>query len=68
MKNKLQNLSRIFLAAVVGVSAASAQAAVTFDTKAVTDAITAGGVAAGVIGAAMLAFYAIKKVWTMIRP
>lgn len=68
MKTKLQNLSRLALAAVVGASAASAQAAVTFDTTSVTDTLTAGGVAAGVIGAAMLAFYAIKKVWAMIRP
>ena len=68
MKTKLQLLKRIALASVIGAAAASAQAATTIDITPVTDAITAGGVAIAAIGAAMLGFYAIKKMWRMVRP
>lgn len=69
MKTKLQVLKRIALASVIGAAAASANAAApTIDITPVTDAITAGGVAIAAIGAAMLGFYAIKKMWRMVRP
>lgn len=69
MKSKLQLLKRISLASVIGAAAASAHAAApTIDITPVTDAITAGGVAIAAIGAAMLGFFAIKKMWRMVRP
>lgn len=69
MKTKFQMLKRVALASAVGAAAASAHAAgPTIDITPVTDALTAGTVAIAAIGAAMLGFFAIKKVWRMVRP
>lgn len=65
----IAQIKRITAGASVAVFAMSANAAApTFDITPVTDALTAGTIAIAAIGAAMLGFYAIKKVWRMVRP
>lgn len=63
-----KKIVKIGSGAFVGLYGASAFAAMSIDITPVTDALTAGTVAIGAIGAAVLGFYAIKKVWSLVRP